>query len=517
MAIAASNSAPGANQLPFPAIHSVFDSNVGTSTWPRFLDPAIFGFFVLFVVTLPHSIKGAERSWKIAFVLWLVKLAVEQVRPFKQPLAAPLLAYVTLSAISTVVSPDPYLSWDRMKFVCLFLVGVVFAQNVKRLSQVRWLLALLVLSGLAASLYTGWQYTYGVGVRLAEFPPSSRLSQVGFVPDDIVTSFAGHQVHAPGELIRAVEGSPSVQKVRVDYVRGLGFHNATIVATSDDFLRSGLGTASVKLDRGKPIRAQGTLGHHVVFAEMLMQIGCMAWALLLSTRRGQTGWKLLLAVAFAGITAALLATATRAAVGGLALGSGVSLVLLLRSRKARVAAIAALIVMLIGATLWIQHSRRLEWVDPGDAGTQFRVLMWQDGLRLVREHPWFGVGMETVRVHYREWNIRGFIQYNVRSHFHSTFLQIAVERGIPALLAWLWFCVAYFVFLLRLIRRLQNRSLFACSAAVGVMGAFLAFTFTSIFHYNLGEESLAMITFFYFGVAVALERMTRTPGAMNVS
>ena len=61
--------------------------------------------------------------------------------------------------------------------------------------------------------------------------------------------------------MRAVKDSPSRQKVNVEYVRGLGFHKAVIVATSDDFLLSGLGTASVKLDRGKPIRAQGTLGH----------------------------------------------------------------------------------------------------------------------------------------------------------------------------------------------------------------------------------------------------------------
>ena len=57
-----------------------------------------------------------------------------------------------------------------MKFVCLFLVGIVFAQNLKRLSQVRWLLVVLVLSGFAAALYTGWQYTYGVGVRLVGVP-----------------------------------------------------------------------------------------------------------------------------------------------------------------------------------------------------------------------------------------------------------------------------------------------------------------------------------------------------------
>jgi O-antigen ligase len=92
-----------------------------------------------------------------------------------------------------------------------------------------------------------------------------------------------------------------------------------------------------------------------------------------------------------------------------------------------------------------------------DLSTHFRVLMWEDWIRLVREHPWFGVGMETVRLHYREWNIQGFIQYDMLSHFHSTFVQIAVERGVPALLAWLWFSVAYLLFLWRLIRRLQDR------------------------------------------------------------
>ena len=211
MAIAASNSVPGANQPTSTPNHSVLNSDRGASVWIRFLDPAIFGFLVLFVVTLPHSIKGAERSWKIAFILWLVKLGVERVRPFKLPLAAPLLAYVTFSAISTLLSPDPYLSWDRMKFVCLFLVGVVFAQNLKRLSQVRWLLALLVLSGLAAALYTGWQYTYGVGVRLAEFPASSRLSQVGFAPGDVVTSFAGQKVTS-GVLLWSRSDDDGMQK-----------------------------------------------------------------------------------------------------------------------------------------------------------------------------------------------------------------------------------------------------------------------------------------------------------------
>jgi hypothetical protein len=414
-----------------------------------------------------------------------------------------------------MLSPDPYLSWDRMKFVCLILAGIVVAQNLKKLSQVRWLAVLLVLSAFTAALYTGWQYTYGIGVQLREFPATSRLFQVGLHPDDIVTSFGGHRVHTPEQLVRVVGATPADLKVSVGYRRGLEVQTKTLTATAGDFLQSGLGTESVMLARGKPLRAQGTLGHYVVYAEMLMQVGCLAWALLLAGRSDRWLWKLIFGFAFVGITTALFATETRAAVGGLVIGCLLSLFLLTK-RVVRMVAIGTLLVILAGATFWIQHTRQMDWVGRNDTGTQFRVLMWEDGLRLVREHPWFGVGMETVRLHFREWNIRGFIRYNVLSHFHSTYLQIAVERGIPALLAWLWFCVAYIVFLVRLVPKLRARSRFGCAVAVGVLAGFVAFTFTSFFHYNLGEEPLVMLLFFSFGLAVAMDRMLTTPDAIDV-
>jgi O-antigen ligase/polysaccharide polymerase Wzy-like membrane protein len=482
--------------------------------WTQYLDIAIFGFLVLFAILLPHSIKGAERSWKIALLLWLLKIAIVRVRPYKQPLALPLLFYAVLSAISTILSPEPYLSWDRMKFVCLYLAGIVVAQNLRRLSQVRLLVILLVLSGFAAVLYTGWQYTYGVGVSIVELPPTSRLAALGVVQGDVITSLGGRSVHTPQQLLGVVNETPPSVKVTVQYISNLGYRDS-VTASAKDFRDSGLGTEALKLGRGTPVRAQGTLGHYVVFAEMLTQIGCMTWALLLGTDRRRNAWSVAFALVFVGIAVALLATGTRAAVAGLVLACFLS-VMLLAGRRMRVLAAVALVVIVAGATIWIRHSRGTNWVDPSDISTHFRVLMWEDGLRLVRQHPFFGVGMETVRVHFIEWDIRAFIQYNVMSHFHSTYLQIAVERGIPALIAWLWFCVAYAIFLWRLISRLRTRSRFGCAVAVGALAGLIAFCFTSFFHYNLGEESLAMMFFFYFGLAMAMDRMLITPRAINV-
>jgi O-antigen ligase len=143
-------------------------------------------------------------------------------------------------------------------------------------------------------------------------------------------------------------------------------------------------------------------------------------------------------------------------------------------------------------------------------------MMWQDGLRLIGQHPWFGVGMETIRNHWSEWNIRAFTYFHDESHFHNDMIQIAVERGIPALAAWLWFVIAYVIFLFRLIHRWRERSRFATGVAAGVLASFIAYQTTALVHYDLGIESVAMILFFYFGLAIALERMLGEPGAIDV-
>ena len=485
--------------------------------WGIWLENAVFFFLCLFAILWPHSIKGAQHAWQIAFLLWLLTLAVERRRPFPQPLTAPLLAFVVLSAISTSLSPDPYLSWDRMKLVCLVLVGVVAAQGLKRISQVRIIIVLLILSGLAAAVFTAWQYTYGVGVRVAYIAPNSALENGAYIHKDyIITRINGHAVHTPSQLERVVRESMPGSILRVDYMRGWPFHKHQTIITREGFLASGLGTPGLQLLRGHPFRAQGTLGHYVIFAVVLMQIGCIVWALLLNTLRRQAVLRILLALVFLALTAAIFATETRAALAGLAAGCLLA-VLMLARKRARVWAVTCLVAIVIAAVLWIQHTRKPGLIGAQDRGTQFRMLMWKDGLRLIGQHPWFGVGMETIRNHWKEWNIHAFERYpDEQSHFHSDIIQIAVDRGLPALAAWLWFVVGYIVFLVRLARRAAPHSRFAFGATVGLLSSFVAFLIPGALHYSMGEETLVMGLFFFYGLAVAMDRMLREPGALDV-
>jgi O-antigen ligase len=487
----------------------------GAASWIRRLESLIFFFLILFAVLLPHSIKGARHAWMAAGFLWLAKLAIERKRPFPQALSAPLLAYIVLSAISTVLSTDPYLSWPRMKVVCLVLAGIVLAQNLQRLSQVRILVLLLLLSGLAAAAFTAWQYTYGLGVHVTHIVPTTELHRAGVHTGVIITQVNGHSVHTPEQLTNAVEQSTPGSMLRINYLKDEPFHKRQTFLTREQFVKSGLGTPDLRLARGKPVRAQGTLGHYIVFAEMLMQLGCMAWAMLLSTQPHKWGTRAFFAIIFLALLATLMATQTRADIAGLATGCVIAFWLLGR-KQTRIWAFAGLVLLVLFATLWIQHTRRLDWVSPGDSGTHFRVLMWEDGVRLIRQHPWFGVGMDSIFNHWQEWNIRGFSKYRVIYHFHSDYIQIAVERGLLTLAAWLWFVMAYLVFLFRLLRRAHEHSRFATGVVVGVLAAFAGYLVPSAVQYCLGDDPLVMIMFFYFGLAVAIDRMLKTPGAVDV-
>src|SRR3974390_518810 len=185
--------------------------------WQSFSRYANLLLFCVFAAMIPLSIKGAQRSWKLAFAIWVVTLLIERRRPFPLPLTLPLLAYVVCSAISTALSPDPFLSWDRMKIVCLVMVGIVFAENVTKLATVRLLVILLLLSTWLAAAYTAWQYTYGVGLEIVQIPGSSPLARAGLAPGDIIAAIDGHDIHSPADIRRVVGQAVGNGTLKVQY------------------------------------------------------------------------------------------------------------------------------------------------------------------------------------------------------------------------------------------------------------------------------------------------------------
>ena len=482
----------------------------------KYLSTAIYFFFGLFVILLAWSMKGARYAWIAAFYIWLASLFVERKRPFPQPLTLPLLAFVMLSGLSCALSYDPYLSWPHMKLVCwMILVGILFAQNLQRLSQVRTLLVLLLLSAATVAGFTAWQYIRGTGMKVQSIPTDSALYRAGIRGEDVLTSINGQSLHSREDLSKAAATVSSDGIVPLRYLRGQPImHEQT-------FIRAGailpeLRNPQLVLVLAKPPRAQGTFRNWGILAEVLMPIACLAWALMLGTPSRNRLGQIFYAVMFLAILATIFATQTRAALSG-ALAGCMVVLFFMSPKRARIWLVSALLILAIGAAAWIQHKRGLRWIDTRDPGTQYRLLMWQDGTRLALQHPFFGVGMETIQNHWEEWNIRGFAIYKRFWNFHSDYVQLAAERGLLTLAAWLWFVVAYLIYLQRLLPRLRQRTHFGWAVAAGILGGFIAFLFNSLVESSLGDDSLVMLLFFSFGVAVAMERMQDHPGSLDVA
>ena len=70
---------------------------------------------------------------------------------------------------------------------------------------------------------------------------------------------------------------------------------------------------------------------------------------------------------------------------------------------------------------------------------------------MIRDHPLVGVGPNMVEPLYPQYRVADAVE-KVDQHLHNVPLQIAAERGLPALAAWLSFVVILLVDLSRRFR-----------------------------------------------------------------
>jgi O-antigen ligase len=236
--------------------------------------------------------------------------------------------------------------------------------------------------------------------------------------------------------------------------------------------------AILNYDLGR--RPQGTLSHWMTYSGTLMLVICTAMARLLHDTRDRA-WA---AVVMPALVAALMLSFTRSAMVGVTAGVGV--LLLLRDFR-----LVGLLPILAAGVLAISPAALTDRVystfDLNDPTSRDRIAMLQAGVAIVRDYPFTGVGPDMVRRVYPEYRVAGAVQEN-NLHLHNVPMQIAAERGIPALLLWCWFVVAALLGLRPLLERGRNRVL--ATTAVAVIVAMLT---AGMFEYNFGDSEFLML------------------------
>jgi O-antigen ligase len=227
-------------------------------------------------------------------------------------------------------------------------------------------------------------------------------------------------------------------------------------------------------------RPVGTLGHWMTYSGLLMLIACSAAARLLFERRDRI-WPALIMPA---LIVALTLTFTRSAWVGACVGIGLLLVLKDFRLLALAPVVAGLFFALAPASI---ASRFYSMFDLHDPSNRDRVAMYDAGSEIVASDPLTGVGPNMVQHIYPQYRKPTAVE-QTPPHLHNVPLQIAAERGLPALGVWIWFLVVAVRDLLRKLR--TDRPRYLAAAALGGIGAMIAAGF---FEYNFGDSEFLML------------------------
>ena len=234
-------------------------------------------------------------------------------------------------------------------------------------------------------------------------------------------------------------------------------------------------------------RASGPYSIYMTFGGALM-----VTLLLLIPRLGHSGregrWLLPSGIAMA---AALALTYARNA--WLGLGAGV-LVLLFFLRRLWVLLFLALFagLLLLGPAQLTVRARSI--LDPHDPTAIQRFYLWESGLQIVRDYPVTGIGpgmLSRTLPRYAHSESR----YPRAGHVHNSPLQVAVERGLLGLGAWLWIWIAFARRGLRLWGSLPPGAMRERGLTAGAVAATAGFLAAGLFEYNFGDSEVLMLIY----------------------
>jgi O-antigen ligase len=228
-------------------------------------------------------------------------------------------------------------------------------------------------------------------------------------------------------------------------------------------------------------RPQGALGHYMTYSGVLMLVLGVAVARLVFGSRDRV-WTGLVMPA---LVVALSLTFTRSAWVGACVA--VSLIFMLKDFRL-VAFVPVIVALMFAFAPDNVTSRMMSMFDLRDPSNRDRLSMLQTGTAIVQDFPLTGVGPNMVPRVYGLYRNRDTGVEVVNPHLHNVPLQIAAERGLPALAVWVWFVALLALALFRVFTSEKDRMLSA--AALAALAGMLA---AGQFEYNFGDSEFLMM------------------------
>lgn len=250
-------------------------------------------------------------------------------------------------------------------------------------------------------------------------------------------------------------------------------------------------------------RIIGPFSHYQTYAGVLLLGDAFLFSRLLTGKSWASPWLWLSMLA---VNWALMLTLTRGA--WVAAASTLCIGALIYKRRSSIFApvclgLFASVILLFGPELWKERINSI--FDPGDPSNYDRICMAEAGLHMISERPLLGIGPDMVALRYPIYRHPTAPRFEV-PHLHSTFLQIAAERGIVSLLSYAWIFGSSLVTASRAYVREgrlsgKNADLFIASTL-----SILAFNLAGLFENNWGDTEVQRLMLFVLAIPFCLER-----------
>lgn len=491
------------------------------------LERLILGALFLFAFAAPISIAAAQFAWAMGLLFWLLRFFVFP-RPVlhRTPVDYAMFAFFILTGISSFLSYEPMVSIGKLRAAMLFTIAYLFAENISSARIPRLLVVVLLAATTLSALFTFGQYAIGRGVKLqgvradsplkfARFVTFGRTDRVPIKIDptplldgDTIEEVDGQRIWNAEQVVTELERRPESATIKIYRLEW----NPTLQI--DPKLLPGV-TAEERLgiaswSRGRDRRATGFFNHWTTYSESLQLLGSLALGLFVALPFKRNKWSLVLVLTLIAISGALMLTVVRASWLSFLISAVLIAVIGLRWRTLVVIGACALPLVLAG-TFILHQKRGVGFFDSHDDSIRWRQTVQREGLHLLTSNPrhlFVGVGMDSIKAHWREWGLfdNGRLPMG---HMHSDYLQIALERGVPALIAWLILMALYARMLWRLQRRLSKESWIERGIALGALGGLVGFMISGVVHYNWGDSEVVMIFYLIMGLSLVVNRRHR--------
>jgi putative inorganic carbon (hco3(-)) transporter len=247
-------------------------------------------------------------------------------------------------------------------------------------------------------------------------------------------------------------------------------------------------------------RPRSTLGLYMTFSGLMMLALILALARVLFMTRSRL-WPALVIPALSVVIA--LSLSRNAWVGACV---GVALLLIMRDfRLTALLPLAAAVFFAAAPAPVVERLYSIfNWQDPTVSD---RFAMMRAGRQIVESHPVFGTGPNMIERIYPQFRVAGAVEQTT-SHLHNVPLQIAAERGLPALALWIWFVGAVIAGAIALYRRAPREGplRFLSAAAIAGAAAMLAAGMTE---HNFGDSEFQIVFLVLITLPFAVARRRR--------